>query len=73
MRKDNGRNGRPITAPIGTTPEELRQLMADYRIRQIPLLDAEGRVVDIALESDYLADSSLAWTDSLWRVDLASA
>jgi dTDP-glucose pyrophosphorylase len=59
MRKDNGRNGRPITAPIGTTPEALRQLMADYRIRQIPLLDAEERVVDIALESDYLADSSL--------------
>jgi dTDP-glucose pyrophosphorylase len=60
MRKDNGRNGRPITAPIGTTPEALRQLMADYRIRQIPLLDAEERVVDIALESDYLVDSSLA-------------
>ena len=47
--------------------------MAEYHIRQIPMIDAEERVVDIALESDYLADSALPWTDSLWRVDLASA
>jgi dTDP-glucose pyrophosphorylase len=56
-RKGKARN--PVTAPIGTTPEELRRLMTEYGIRQIPLLDVEGRVVDIALESDYLADSTL--------------
>jgi NDP-sugar pyrophosphorylase family protein len=33
--------------------------MARYRIRQIPLLDSDGRVVDIALESDYLTQSTL--------------
>ena len=33
--------------------------MAEYRIRQIPLLDAEKRVVDIALDSDFLAASAL--------------
>jgi len=58
-RKNNGRDGRPITARLGAPPEELRQLMAEYRIRQIPLLDAEERVVDIALDSDYLMASAL--------------
>lgn len=52
-------SGRPVTAPVGTTPEELLRLMAEYRIRQIPLLDAEGRVADIAVDSDYLAASAL--------------
>jgi dTDP-glucose pyrophosphorylase/CBS domain-containing protein len=58
-RTDNGRDGRPVTAPSGTPPEELCQMMAEYRIRQIPLLDAEERVVDIALDSDYLTASAL--------------
>lgn len=58
-RKDNGRNGRPVTAPIDARPEELLQLMTEHHIRQIPLLDAEDRVVDIALESEYLAASIL--------------
>jgi len=58
-RKDSGRAGRPVTAPIGTAPEELRQLMAKHRIRQIPLLDSEEHVVDIVLDSDYLAASAL--------------
>ena len=59
MRVDNGREGRPVTAFIGTPPETLRQLMAQYSVRQIPLLDADKRVTDIALESDYLVSSSL--------------
>jgi len=58
-RTDTGRSGRPVTAPLGTAPEELCRLMAEYRIRQIPLLDAEERVVDIAMDSDYLAASAL--------------
>ena len=58
-RTDNGRDGRPVTAPSGTPPEELCQMMAEYRIRQIPLLDAEERVVEIALDSDYLTASAL--------------
>jgi dTDP-glucose pyrophosphorylase/CBS domain-containing protein len=58
-RKAHGRSAHPITAPVGTASRELLQLMAEHRIRQIPLLDAEERVVDIALDSDYLADSAL--------------
>ena len=58
-RKDNEGDRHPITAPIGASPDELRQLMAEYRIRQVPLLDAEERVVDIALDSDYLSAAAL--------------
>lgn len=56
MRKASGCKSSPITARIGTSSEELRQLMANYHVRQVPLLDEEERVVDIALESDYLVD-----------------
>lgn len=59
MRKDNARNGAPITGRVGTPSEELLGLMAKYSIRQVPLLDAEERVVDIALDSDYMASSAL--------------
>jgi dTDP-glucose pyrophosphorylase len=58
-RKDHGRDGSPVTASIGTSPEQLLQMMTEYRIRQIPLLDADSRVVDIALDSDYLAATAL--------------
>jgi dTDP-glucose pyrophosphorylase len=58
-RRDRGRNAHPVTAPVGTTTQELRQLMTEFRIRQIPLLDADERVVDIALDSDSIADSAL--------------
>jgi dTDP-glucose pyrophosphorylase len=58
-RKDNPRNGSPITAPLGAAPEELLRLMAEHSIRQVPLLDAEARVVDIALDSDYLPPAAL--------------
>jgi dTDP-glucose pyrophosphorylase/CBS domain-containing protein len=55
-RKDRG---RPVTASAGTDADELRQLMAQCGVRQIPLLDPDQRVVDIALDSDYLAASAL--------------
>lgn len=58
-RKDNGRDGRPITASVDATSDELRQLMEHYSIRQIPILDAEQRVLDIALDSDYFVGSAL--------------
>ena len=60
VHKDKGRAGRPVTASVGAGADELRQLMAQYRVRQIPLIDVERRVIDIALESDYLVNSTLA-------------
>lgn len=50
---------QPVTASTGTTSDELLRLMAEHSIRQIPLLDGDGRVVDIALDSDYLTPSAL--------------
>jgi len=59
LRKGGGNTGSPITARTGASAEELRQMMASNRIRQVPLLDDEGRVVDIAMDSDYFAASPL--------------
>src|SRR5437867_2476066 len=42
----------PTTAPVGTPPAELRLLMQATALRPIPLLDAEGRVADLAVMSD---------------------
>lgn len=58
-RKSNGRSGPPVTARAGVSSEQLCQLMTEYGVRQVPLLDADGRIVDIAIESDYLAQSTL--------------
>jgi dTDP-glucose pyrophosphorylase len=59
MRKDNPRRVGPIVAPLGTSPEELRLLMAEFHVRQIPILDQEQRVMDLALDSDILGPSTL--------------
>jgi dTDP-glucose pyrophosphorylase/CBS domain-containing protein len=59
LRKHRGQKRGPVTAPIGTPAEDLRQMMAEHSIRQIPLLDDQGRVTDIAVDSDYLAAPAL--------------
>jgi dTDP-glucose pyrophosphorylase/CBS domain-containing protein len=58
MRKGNLRQRDPIVAPLGTSPEELCRLMTEFGVRQIPLLDEERRVIDIVLDSDYIAAAS---------------
>jgi dTDP-glucose pyrophosphorylase len=40
---------KPITAPAGTPAGELLRIMNERAIRQIPLVDENGRVADIAL------------------------
>jgi dTDP-glucose pyrophosphorylase len=57
--KEHRRASSPVTAPLGTSTEELRRLMMEHSVRQIPLMDADGRVADVAMESDYLASLSL--------------
>ncbi len=44
----------PTAAPVGTEQAELLQLMQSKSIRQIPLLDEEGRVVDLVLLSNLM-------------------
>jgi CBS domain-containing protein len=39
---------QPVTAPADTGPEVLCRLMQEHGVRQIPLLDPDGRVTDLA-------------------------
>jgi len=45
---------RPITAPQGTLKTELLDLMREKVLRQIPLVDEDGRVVDLALLAELI-------------------
>ena len=44
----------PVTAPLGTDPATQLALMQERRVRQLPLVDPDGRVVDITLLTDLL-------------------
>ena len=47
---------RPVTALVGTGPADLIRLMKEKVVRQIPLLDPEGRVVDLVTQEDLAPD-----------------
>jgi len=47
-------NPHAVTAPVGSDPEQLLRVMQEAKVRQLPLLDELGRVVDIVLLSDFL-------------------
>ncbi len=44
----------PLTAPAESDPSTLLRLMQAYAVKQIPLLDNDGRVVDIVILSELL-------------------
>ena len=44
---------RPITATMGTNRATLLRLMQEQYVRQLPLLDRQGRVVDLVLMRDF--------------------
>jgi dTDP-glucose pyrophosphorylase/CBS domain-containing protein len=44
----------PTTAPAGSTRSALLELMSRHAVRHVPLVDSAGRVVDIALLSDFI-------------------
>lgn len=46
----------PVTAPAGMPPAQLLHLMNERVLRQVPLIDAEGRVVDVAFLGDLAKD-----------------
>lgn len=48
---------RPITAPQGSDPASLLRLMRLHSVRQVPLLDFDGHVVDLVGQADLLPDS----------------
>lgn len=50
---------KPVTAPAGTTSEDLLALMNERLVRQVPLVDGKGRVVDLALLENLVAKTEL--------------
>lgn len=61
-RKQTSPYAKPITAEIGTPENKLIELMNHYSVRHIPLLDKEGRVVDLTLLSDLIKEQGLPIT-----------
>lgn len=53
---------QPVTAPMGTPEAEILALMQEHVVRQIPLLDEEGRVCDLAVMDDLLKEVDLPVT-----------
>ena len=50
---------KPVTAPTGTPTGELLRIMYERAIRQIPLVDENGRVADIALMQELVKSYEL--------------
>ncbi|MCD4671625.1 MAG: nucleotidyltransferase family protein [Anaerolineaceae bacterium] len=57
--KRSGPYAIPVTASIQTPPEKILALMQEFIISQVPLLDEEGRVVEVALMEEMLPDQSV--------------
>jgi dTDP-glucose pyrophosphorylase/CBS domain-containing protein len=53
-------NLNPTTAPVDSLPAELLGIMQAKGVRHIPLTDADGRVVDLAVESELTVETGLA-------------
>jgi dTDP-glucose pyrophosphorylase len=47
---------RPVTAPAGSSSDALLELMRRHRVRQIPILDADGRLAGLVTQDDLLPD-----------------
>jgi dTDP-glucose pyrophosphorylase len=56
-RRDISPKPSPVTAQVGTPLAELLQVMQEHSVRQLPILDAQGRVVDLVTQSDLLPES----------------
>ncbi len=53
-RKAKSLDLKPVTAPLGLERETLLQLMKEHVVRQVPLLDGNGRVIDLVTLEDLL-------------------
>lgn len=50
---------RPTTVRAGTPTSEILHLMSEHTLRQIPVVDDEGRLVDLALLTDLVKEYEL--------------
>ena len=48
----------PVTATEGTPAGQVQLLMTDHGIEQVPLLDGDGRVIDVAFWRDLVAEAA---------------
>src|SRR5439155_25711526 len=64
-----------ITAPVGTTLEEAREILAQHRIEKLPVVDAEGRLKGLITVKDIekRIRHPHACKDSLGRLRVAAA
>lgn len=51
-RKAQSPYARPVTARFGSSRAEMLRIMRQYRVRQLPLLDEAGRLVDLVTLDD---------------------
>jgi dTDP-glucose pyrophosphorylase len=59
MRKVDSQYPKPVTAHMGAGHEELLVLMRQYVLRQIPILNDDGRVVDLVMLDDLVPADKL--------------
>ena len=52
----------PLTAPVGTSPEEMVRRMRQGGVRHLPMVDARGRVLDLARLGDVEPDVTVPLT-----------
>ena len=52
-------HAKPVTASVDTDPAEFLAIMQENAVKQIPLLDKDGRVVDIVILSEILSQPKL--------------
>jgi dTDP-glucose pyrophosphorylase len=58
LKKQSGRPG-PVVAGVDSNPSTLLQIMQEKMVRQIPLLDADGKVEDLVTLEELLPDGHL--------------
>lgn len=51
--------GEPITAPVELAADEIASLMTNRSVRHVPLVDSEGRVVDLVVNEDLIPSGEL--------------
>jgi dTDP-glucose pyrophosphorylase/CBS domain-containing protein len=58
-RRNDSPYPEPVTAMLGTEPAVLLSLMQEKKVRQLPLLDHEGRVISVVTLRELLQNDSL--------------
>lgn len=62
QRQQNLPPAPPVTAPLGTPVGEILVLMQAHVVRQVPLLDEDGRVCELAILDELLQETELPVT-----------